>query len=365
MRVLWLSWKDIANPLAGGAELVSSELAKRLVRDGHELILLTAAFPNAKPELTVDGYRVIRRGNRFTVYLRAFMYVRKHLSDWPDLVIDEVNTLPFFAKYYVRAPNILFVHMLCRKIWFYQIAFPLSVIGFLLEPLYLRLLADRPVITVSESTKADLVRYGFKPDNVSIISEGIKLRPLKDLKKIRKFKWPTVLSLGSIRPMKRTIDQIRAFELAKQSVPGLKMKIAGGIEGRYGRRVVEAARRSPYGSDIEIFGPVSDRNKAALMQHSHLILVTSIKEGWGLIVTEAASQGTPAIVYDADGLRDSVLDGETGLITHSNNPQYLAYKIVEALSDQSLYGHLQKRAWVWSKEINFDNSYKQFRAVVG
>jgi hypothetical protein len=87
----------------------------------------------------------------------------------PNLVIDEVNSIPFFAKFYAKEKNILLVHQLCRQIWFYQMFFPLSLIGYLLEPLYLRLLSDRKVITVSESTKRDLTRFGFKAENTSIM----------------------------------------------------------------------------------------------------------------------------------------------------------------------------------------------------
>jgi hypothetical protein len=54
-------------------------------------------------------------------------------------------------------------------------AFPLNVLGYALEPIYLWLLRDRKVITISESTKSDLLRYGFKPGNVSIVSEGIEI----------------------------------------------------------------------------------------------------------------------------------------------------------------------------------------------
>ena len=149
MKILWFTWEDRKNPLAGGAELVNEELAKRLAKDGHGIIFLVAGFKGCKKEEIINGYKVMRLGNRWTVYWQAFWYYQKNLKNWADLVIDEVNTIPFFAKFYVKEKNILFIHQLCRQIWFYEMFFPLNLIGYLLEPIYLWLLNDRPVITIS------------------------------------------------------------------------------------------------------------------------------------------------------------------------------------------------------------------------
>jgi glycosyltransferase involved in cell wall biosynthesis len=237
MKILWLSWKDRKNSLAGGAEVVNEELAKRLVKDGHEVIFLVGGFKDALREEIVSGCKIIRLGGRFSVYWHVFKYYKKNLIGWADLVIDEINTIPFFAKFYVKEKNILFFHQLCRQIWFYEMFFPLNLIGYILEPIYLWLLSDRQVITVSESTKKDLMRFGFKEKNITIISEGIEITPVEDLAKIEKFDQPTILSLGTIRSMKRTDHIVKAFEIVKEKLPNLQLVIAGEMEGRYGERV--------------------------------------------------------------------------------------------------------------------------------
>lgn len=364
MKILWMTWKDRTNPLAGGAEVVNEELAKRLVADGHEVILLVGGYKDAKTEEVIDGYKVVRLGNRYSVYWKAWRYYRANLRGWADLVIDEVNTMPFFAKYYVKERNILFAHMLCREIWFYQLIFPLSLIGYLFEPIYLWMLRDRKVITVSESTKNDLIRAGFKPASIDIISEGIEISPLENLSSVEKYPNPTLLSLGSIRPMKRTLDQVKAFELAKATIPTLKLKVAGDSTGRYGRKVLAYIAKSPFKEDIEYVGRVDEVKKIELMQKCHAILVTSVKEGWGLIVTEAASQGTPAIVYNVDGLRDSVLSAKTGLISAQNTPTSLAEGINSYFADNSALQSKQNAAWNMSKKITFKRSYTDFKQAV-
>ena len=362
MNLLWFTWKDKKNPLAGGAEVVNEELAKRLVADGHKVTFLVGGFAGGLKEEIINGYKVIRLGGRFSVYWHCYKYYKKNLVGWADLVIDEVNTIPFFCKFYVKEKNILFIHQLCRQIWFYQMFFPLSLIGYILEPLYLRLLNNKKVITISESTKNDLLKYGFKKENISIISEGIEFEAVKELESFNviKYKVPTILSFGAIRSMKRTDQIIKAFEIAKEKMPDLELLVGGYPVGNYGEKVLRLIKNSKYSTSIKYLGKVSFERKIELMQRSHLIAVTSVKEGWGLIVTEANSQGTPAIVYDVDGLLDSVKNNETGLVCDKNTPKNLGDKIVYLLNDSMLYKKLQYNAWQWSKEINFENSYKQF-----
>ena len=364
MKILWLTWKDRKNPLAGGAEIVNEELAKRLVRDGHEVKFIVGGFRGVGVHEHRDGFDIYRVGDRYAVYWQAYRHYKKNLSDWPDLVIDEINTIPFFAKYYSNQKNILFVHQLAREIWWYEMFFPLSLVGYLLEPLYLRLLSDKTAITISESTKVDLMRHGFTPSKIHIISEGIEIEPVADLAAIKKFDKPTILALGTVRAMKRTHHILNAFEIAKKTMPDLELVIVGKLEGSYGYMVHKHMLGSRYKDSIHYLGPVSKEQKIELMQRAHVLAVTSIKEGWGLVVTEANSQGTPAVVYDADGLRDSVRSGETGIVTAHNTPKELAQSLQILLTDPVMYDRLRENAWQWSKEITFDKSYQQFLEII-
>jgi glycosyltransferase involved in cell wall biosynthesis len=365
MRILWLSWKDIRHPLAGGAEVVTDEILTRLAKEGHDVTLITATYRRATPEDSINGYKVVRRGGRLTVYSQARLYIRQNLGEQPDLLIEEINTIPFFSyRLKLKSPRFLFIHQLAREIWFYQAVFPISFFGYLLEPLYLRLLSKEKVITVSDSTKSDLLRHGFRAENIRVISEGIELEPVKSLKDVKKFDSPTILSLGALRPMKRTLAQVKAFEIAKKSLPDLRMIIAGSLSDPYAARVQAYVKRNPFFESIEIRGRISKEEKIGLMQQAHVVLVTSVKEGWCLVVTEANSQGTPAVVYNVSGLRDSVKNGKTGLIVMENTPSSLAAATVRLLSDGVFYKQAQMAGWEWSRQITFDQCYNDFKEVV-
>lgn len=364
MNILIFTWKDREHPLAGGAEVVNEELIRRLVADKHQVTLLVGGYPGCTREEFTHGYRVIRLGNAYSVYFHAWRYYRKHLQGWADLVIEEVNTIPFFTRFYVKEPTLLFFHQLCRRIWFYQMSPPFSALGFLAEPLYLRMLAaGGKTVTVSESTKQDLARYGFNKQEIKLISEGIEIEPVANLDAIQKYDQPTLLSFGAVRSMKRTLHQVKAFEIAKLQIPHLRLIVAGKLIGRYGKKVWREMMKSKFSDDIEYIGPATPAQREELMQRCHLTLQTAVKEGWGLTITEAASQGTPAVVYDVDGLRDSVRHGETGMIT-ACNPVAMAQGIVNALRDKHAYQSMREAAWRWSQDITFEKSYNDFKKAV-
>jgi len=361
VNIVWFSWKDISHPQAGGAEVVSDQLRKRLVKDGHTVVLITAMYPGSLNDETVNGVRVMRGGGRFSVYLKARSLFRHSSLANPDMIIDEMNTIPFMATLYAKsARKVLLTYQLARKVWFYQMVFPISIIGYLLEPLYLRFISKRydSVMTESESTRKDLARYGFDSNKVKLFRVGIDLEPVVPLP--IKSTNSTVIFLGALRPMKRPIDVLKAFEIARDDKPELELVMAGSDTGAYAKKIKNYAQKSRHSKSIKVLGRVSTSDKLLLLREASMIIVTSVKEGWGLIVTEANSQGTPAIAYDIDGLRDSVVDGETGIIVASGDTESLAKSINNITRSDSTYDKIRKNAYEHSKQFTFDNSYTDF-----
>ncbi len=369
MKILWISWKDRGHPQWGGAEVLTHELRKRLSGEGHAVTLLTSGYRGASRRETAGGIEIIRVGNnRYSHPIRAIAHYNLRLRNKFDCVIEEVNATPYFSALTGRqARHYVFYHHLEREVWLHEAPPPLNLFGYyVFEPLATRLTAKSgaPLITVSDSSRRELSAYGFHPERSHVISEGIELKPLADLDGQHKFARPTMLSLGGVRPMKRTLDQIKAFELAKHFVPDLQLKIAGDASSPYGRKVLAYIAGSEYAADIDYLGKIDHRDKPRLMRSCHLITVTSVKEGWGLIVTEAASQGTPAVVYDVPGLRDSVRHNQTGLVTEPN-PNAMAKAIADLLRVPEYYQDLRREAWEWSKLITFDQSYKDLKTALG
>ena len=362
MKILWFTWKDLDNPLAGGAEIVNENLARRLVQDGHEVIFIVAGFHGAQSEQSRNGFKIIRIGNRWSVYFKAWRLYKRRLQGWADVIIDECNTLPFFCRFYAKEPSILLIQQLAREIWFYQMPFPLSLFGYLAEPLYLRLINKYDAITFTASTKDDLTRLGFKESKTHIIPEAFDTKQGSSLP-AKKNPKPSLLFLSSLRPMKRPHHVIRAFEIAKKEIPALTLHVAGHGSGSYFKYVERLMSTSPFAADIVYWGSVDEPTKHMLMSQCHFICSPSVREGWGLIVTEAGVLGTPAIVYDIPGLREAVDLGNAGLLCSSNTPHGMARQIVRGFKTYD-YSCVQQKALVWCESsVSIDASCRALLTV--
>lgn len=386
-KILWLAWKDINHPQSGGAEVVGTQIRKRLARDGYKITLLTAKYPNSKDREIVDEVEIIRVGeNKLLHYPIAVNYYLKNLKNKYDIIVEEVNTIPYFINFFKGKEKVfLFYHQLAREIWFYQMFFPLNLIGYLLEPFYtfIQSLFGTKVITVSNSSKNDLAKFGFRKENIKIISEGIANKPLYQIEySLPKENVFTVLFHGSLRAMKKPMDALKAFELFHKKYPDTQMWFSGsgdlkekmekyiknnggtkkfpfskGVDTEGGRGISES---------ITFFGRTSETQKLKLMQKAHCLVATSLKEGWGLIVSEANSMATPSIGYDVDGLRDSISFGG-GIICQPNiynlsqkmEEMYLIWK-----NQPAKYLDIRKKALESSKKLTFDKCYGGFLEII-
>ncbi len=156
MNILILNWKDIKNPDVGGAEIILYELAKRMVKDGHTVTWFCRAFSDGTSEEYIDGIRILRRGNRFTVYWEAYRYYQS-LSVKPDKVIDCVNTICWQTPLYVpKEKRVAYVNQLAKEVLFYELPAVISHIAYFLEPLEFLPYRNTRFLCYSESVKKDI-----------------------------------------------------------------------------------------------------------------------------------------------------------------------------------------------------------------
>ncbi|TXI33632.1 MAG: glycosyltransferase, partial [Niabella sp.] len=90
-----------------------------------------------------------------------------------------------------------------------------------------------------------------------------------------------------------------------------------------------------------------------------LLLHASVKEGWGIVVIEAASQSTPAVVYDVPGLNESVKNNLTGIVLKKNTPEEMASAVIRLTGQKNTYRKYQKNCLKWANELNWDDQVKK------
>jgi glycosyltransferase involved in cell wall biosynthesis len=172
-------------------------------------------------------------------------------------------------------------------------------------------------MVVSQSTADALARFGVH-DTV-ILPEGFE--PV-EVPNVRKESRPTVAWMARLVPYKRPQDVVEAARIAREQVPDLQVWIMGG-----GPMLDELRKTAPEG--VEILGRVSEEEKVDRMARAHVHVATSAREGWGLVVSEAAALGTPTIAYNTPGLKDSTLAAHGQLCPPE--PAALAAFLVEGL----------------------------------
>lgn len=356
MKILILNWRDIRHPLAGGAEISTHEHAKRWIHAGHTVIQFSSSFQGAKEKELIDGITIIREGNHYTVHLHALLYYLKNLREKIDLVIDEFHFIPFFTPLYSNKKKIAFIHETAEEVWFKNQFFPINIIGFLLEPWFFKLYRNIPFMTVSNSTKKDLIKFGINETHIKVIHNG--LSSINSTK--TKEKNPVILYLGRLAKDKGTEDAIRAFFEIQKKLPESKLWIVGREEKKGIEKLLkDLIKDLKIEKKVVFFGFVSEKEKYNLLKRAWVLIHPSVKEGWGLTVIEAASQSTPSVAYDTSGLKDSIINQKTGFLVKGKKPEDLAERIILLLKDKKLYNNLSREAVRWSKTFSWDKATKE------
>jgi glycosyltransferase involved in cell wall biosynthesis len=323
VRIFIFNWKDLAHAAAGGAEVFTEEVARALIARGHEVTLFAAAVDGRPPSEVVGGVQIVRRGGRLGVYREARRFWSAQAGDSFDVVIDEINTRPFMTPRWVQdTPVVALIHQLAREIWFYETPFPVAVAGrYLLEPWWLRSYVNTPTLTVSESSAESLRRYhGWR--DVTVVPEGHTPHEVPAVPKERE---PTMIFLGRLVAMKRPQETIEAFRSVTERFSSARLWLIG--DGPLLARLREAA---PAG--VEFLGRLDHDDVIDRLTRAHVVVATSVREGWGLSVSEAALCGTPAVGYGVPGLVDSIR-ASGGELTEPH-PSALADALIRFLSGE-------------------------------
>jgi glycosyltransferase involved in cell wall biosynthesis len=298
-HVLFVAWRDLANPHAGGSEILVDRLAAGIAARGDQVTLLCGGPTGERP------YQVVRNGGTVSQFPRApFAYLRR-LRDC-DLVVEVCNGMPYLAPLWCRRPVVCLVNHVHTDLWRVRFRPPLSTAGRFIESTVMPWAHRRNLfLTVSSSTSAALQELGVGRDRIRVICNGVEPAPPLTPRSPE----PLFLALGRLTDYKRLDVLLRLWERVRPVVGG-RLLIAG--DGPERERLEALA-----GPDVIFTGRISEEEKHRLLCAAWILLHPAMIEGWGIVVAEAAVRGTPAIGFSVPGLRDSVVNGETGLLVGS------------------------------------------------
>lgn len=371
IKILSLSWRDIKSPSAGGAEVHTHEMLSRADKNKYEIYHFAMKSKGLPICEKIDGVTYIRKGNALTVILAACCFYRKYRREI-DFVIDQCNTHRFFTPLWVKpSKRIFYIHQLTKEIWDYSAKFPLSKLGKAFEESFLRLNRHDPVITVSESTKNDLVVRGYDREKITIIHNGIDFQPWARGQWYQKEAVPTFIYVGRYSPYKGINVAVEALAKLKIEFPTVKLWIVGKKDPKYVNRKLkpvcekyrllwEDVETEPISGDIVSWDYVSEKKKLELLSRAWALLFPSVREGWGIPITEAGCVGTPSIAFNSPGICEAVDYGKAGYLCHENTVDGLYKQMKAALLNRAEYDKMQEQAYVFSSQFQWEKTGMEF-----
>ncbi|MFG1623422.1 glycosyltransferase family 4 protein [Kribbella sp. NPDC049227] len=332
--VLMLNWRDTTNPEGGGSERYVEEVARGLAALGWSVTVLCAAYPGSPREARRHEVRYLYRGTKVTVYLRGLLHTWLHR---PDRVVDVQNGLPFFTRLVRRAGVVVLVHHVHQEQW--QVVYPgwRGRLGWWLESRVApQLYDDCRYVTVSSASRDELAGLGVA--DITVIHNGTDPAPSRQRPRAAV---PTVVCVGRIVPHKQLEHAVDAIAEARKVLPDARLVVVG--SGWWEDSLREYVDQRGLQEAVEFTGHVSEDDKHAAYDEAWVLALPSLKEGWGLVVGEAAGHGVPTVAYrSAGGPTESVHDGVTGVLV--DTPDEFSTAITLLLQDTELRRRLSDGA---------------------
>ncbi|MFJ9817437.1 glycosyltransferase family 4 protein [Streptomyces sp. NPDC101151] len=357
-RIVVLAWRDVQDVAAGGSEFHTSAMAKVWADAGVEVILRTSRAPGHPRRVVRDGYRVVRRGGRYSVFpglLAELMKMRR-----PGTGVVEVwNGVPWLAPIWAAGPTVTWVHHVHGHVWQEHFGPLLGGLGWLAESrLAPALYQGAHICTPGASTRDDLVRrLGLPASLISVIPPGVDRAfftapSSADSAGDGRSAFPSVVLVARMVKSKRIDLVIRAMAEVVRRHPSARLDVIG--DGPELARL-KALTSHHFGdpAPITFLGHVGQAELVRRYRKAWLLVSASSAEGWGLTVSEAAVCGIPAVVTDIPGHRDAVLHGVTGLLV---GPGQLADAIGRLLADHALRLRLGVQAAHYAARLRWETT---------
>ena len=166
------------------------------------------------------------------------------------------------------------------------------------------------IVTLSSSSKNEIVeRLRIPPERVTVSPPGVEpaFSPGGERSEA-----PLVVAVGRLVPVKRFELLIDGLVRLKARHPELRAVIVG--EGYERPRLEALIAGHGAGGWISLPGYVPDDELISLYRQAWVVASTSLREGWGMTVTEAGACGTPSVVTRISGHEDAVVHGRSGLL---------------------------------------------------
>jgi len=357
---------DAAYPwVTGGAEKRVYELARRMVREGHEVHWYSWGWwwsEKGEKDIIFEGIHLHGVGQPHELYTdnrrsikEALLFAVKLLPTLMKENYDIVDCqgFPFFSCYTAKIHSflgksklVITVHEVWGDYW-YQYLGPIGFFGKLVESVMFRL--SNRLITVSEKTLADLRQIRNINDS-QVIPNGINFKEIMHADPVNR-KWQVVYA-GRITKEKRVDLLINALGEVREEIPDISALIIG--EGPDISKLKKLTDKLNLNENITFLGFMDNYNDlVSYLKSSEVFVLASEREGFGIIVLEANACGLPVIVVKSplNAAIDLIDEGKNGFVAEANATDVKNKIITALINKDKMKNHSQNIA----KKYDWDN----------
>ena len=226
------------------------------------------------------------------------------------------------------------------------------------------------IFTVSETSKADILRYCDVPaERIIVVYNAIDDRfaispETEAIERVREryqLNGPFALYVGNIKPHKNLERLIDAFDLVRRGgFERLELLIIGDQISKY-PRLRRAVDKHKLHKHVRFLGFVADDTLAALYRLATVFVFPSLYEGFGLPPLEAMASGTPVVTSNRSSLPEVV--GDAAVLVDPYSAASIAEGIQRVLSDADLRRTLAARGLARAMEFSWEASVRRIHEV--
>lgn len=198
-------------------------------------------------------------------------------------------------------------------------------------------------VTISNTSLADLESLGIKSKNICIIHPGVNSELFHPTIKTE---YPSIVYFGGMRPYKRPKESLYLLREHGDIITDLKLTMIG--DGPSKRGLEMLCEKLNLKENVTFTGKISDGEVAKIVASSWLNIHSSVTEGWGISIIEAASAGTPTVAFKVPGVSESVENGLNGITVENGNRNAMSEAALEILR--------HPRKW-WSTSVEVAKKY--------
>jgi glycosyltransferase involved in cell wall biosynthesis len=354
----------------GGAEGAMVQLANELVTRDLEVDFVVLQDTGPWREKVRPSVRIIDlQASRVALSIKPLVRYFKSFS--PDIFLSNVTHLNIAAVVACRLSGtncrlMLLEHNdLRQRLQHFFKPFERRIFPTLMRITYPH--ADR-ILAVSRGVAEGVAAtLKISPDSIDIIPNGIDIQHIREQARedvehpwLRGNEIPVIMSAGRLVSQKGYADLIHGFALLTEKIPA-RLIILG--EGPLRKELETLKDMLSISENVDLLGFQS--NPFAFMSRADLFVLSSLYEGFGIVLLEAMACGTPVVSTDCQsGPREVLNGGEAGLLVSVGNPRELADSMFRVLTDNSFATQLRRAGTKQAEIYSIDTITDRFLALV-